>query len=253
MRQWPDGSTSNNFLIDVAFGNVPGYRLVRKFGRVILSTLNVEEDIWSFGGDYIFPSTLPHFISSSDNGDAQEIEIIGLDHRMKFNTDIFPLVGQTKTSIGDWYRIFRIKNISSPGVNFAGNIYAYEENAIVAGVPQTTSKITAYIDKTTDLNQTNMTMFTVPIDEEGLIIGIFPVLSSRIAQSITGDIIVRDFGSVERKRQPYSINSTGTTFANIALVAPIVLVPGADVRVAATGSANSLPVAFTYAILLRKL
>ena len=125
---------SSEFLIEVAKGNVPGHRLVHKFG--INRALSTEEDIWSYGGAYTWPTTTPHFISSSSTGDLQLITIEGHDENWLPKTLSINLAGQVKTSIGNWYRIFRIKNKGT--TNFAGNVYAYEETTVSTDKSQTT-------------------------------------------------------------------------------------------------------------------
>jgi hypothetical protein len=251
MRQWPDGSISSHFLYEVALGLIPGWRTVHKFGKVVLATQNVKEDVWSYGGNYTWPTTLPHYISSSAAGDTQNISIEGLDSSKKLVEKTYTLEGQLKKSIGDWYRIFRIKNISAS--NFAGNIYAYENTTVTTGIPNDPTKITAYIGLVSDVSQTHMTMYTVPADEQGLIIALYPKVDSRLAHTVTGNISIRNENGVFRPQEVYNTSSSGTSYGSVDLKAGIIVEPGTDIIVDATGSSNGLGTGFSYDLLLKEI
>jgi len=257
MRMWKDGSESGDYFSDIAAGRVPGKRSVHKFGQAVLSTADVKEDIWSYSGNYTWPTTFPHYISSSDDSDTQELIIEGIGPDFKRKIETWTLEGQTKKAIGDWYRIYRMKNNSgdeiTPGVDFAGNIYAYEDDTVDAGVPETPAKITAYISASLDKNQTQMTVFTVPINERGQIWALWPKIVSRLTKAATGTILIRNRYGVFREQEVYSLNSAGTTYGGGKLAVPLVLEPLTDVIVTGTPSSNDLLVAFSYDMILEDI
>ncbi len=156
------------FEVRAALGLVPGASTVNKFGRNPTVGM-AEETLWVQGGLYTYTdATTPvsYFISSSDNGDTQDYEIMGLGPSFVPQTVTVTAVGQTETEIvgSTWIRIFRIRNMDS--TNNAGTIYVYEDDTVVAGVPQTATLIRAVIG--IGLNQTEMALYTVPANKTAI-------------------------------------------------------------------------------------
>lgn len=94
-------------------------------------------------------------VSSSNAGDTQTITIEGHTEsggNKTFVTQNTTLNGQTKVVLATpLNRCTRLYNTSA--TNFAGDIYVYEDTAIVGGKPSTTTKIHLTVDGTGGKNQ----------------------------------------------------------------------------------------------------
>jgi hypothetical protein len=156
-----------SFLHGVAKGRIAGAFAVHKFGRN--ADVDAAEDVWSYGGDYTYPSAAAtNYISSSNAGDDQEITIEGLDADWNKQTATQALDGQNKTEIGSgltWMRVFRAYNI---GTDLAGDAYVYEDDTLTAGVPDTATKVKAKVDQAE--NQSLMALYTIPNGYEGFLL-----------------------------------------------------------------------------------
>jgi len=164
------------FGLGVACGERIGWANIEKFGHCDdVDTGSAPADVWG-GADpdlpgtsiYTFSSTaVSYYISSADGSDTQDIVVVGLteDGNGDWNeeTVTVTLAGQTKTEIvsgsGDpWIRVYRAYNTGS--TVFAGNVYVYEDDTVIAGVPQTDSLVRAVVVAGDD--QTEMCVYTVP-------------------------------------------------------------------------------------------
>lgn len=154
------------FLHGVTKGKISGAFSVHKFGRN--GDVDAAEDVWSYGGDYTYPSAAAtNYISSSNAGDDQEITIEGLDANWDRQTATQALDGQNKTEISSgltWMRVFRAYNT---GTALAGDVYVYEDDTLTAGVPDTATKVKAKIDQAE--NQSMMALYTIPSGYDGFL------------------------------------------------------------------------------------
>jgi len=161
--------------IGASMGLVDGVVAVNKFGRnTDVDVATVPEDVWSGGNNANANALYPFmtssgdlYISSSDNGDVQDMEIQGLDENNDIQTVTQVLSGQTKTLITsplEWLRVFRVRN---KGDTLNGTVYVYEDVAVVAGVPQTPSAVKAIVQPAD--NQTMMAVYSVPRNKIALI------------------------------------------------------------------------------------
>lgn len=108
------------------------------------------------------------FISSTNAGDGQTIRVAGLLDDFgaaafaatgdPFTVTETILNGQTQVSVGEYFRAFTVENISSTAT--AGHVYLAEADTLTAGVPNTTSKIKAFMLDFVQI--TRMGLFTVP-------------------------------------------------------------------------------------------
>ena len=157
------------FGLEVAKGRIAGVSSIHKFGQNPQIDNTEEWDIWDGGdgADYTFSSSgVIHYISSSNAGDTQTYDVIGLDENYLEQTISVTAVGQTKTQIGTgekFRRIVRIKNTGS--TDNAGVVYVYEDDTVTAGVPDTATKIRGQIQ--IGNNQTLMAIYTIPAGKTG--------------------------------------------------------------------------------------
>jgi len=190
-KQWND-LYNYDFFLELAAGRIPGKSQEIKFGEIPSIALNTLQDVWDFTPAlYTFQAdVVEHFISSSNNSDTQTIYIKGLGEDKKLKEMTVTLAGQTKTSIGNWYRTFRIANVNDDET--AGNIYIYEDDTVTAGVPDTDSKVRAYMAQTEQ--QTLMCIYTIPIDKKGYLIATESSFSNKQSADITHRLKVRSNG-----------------------------------------------------------
>lgn len=156
------------FLLDVAQGRVPGYSVIDKFGvNPEITTASDPEDVWEAGGEYQFSTTDDIVsLSSSDNGDNQDIEIQGLDVDGNEVIQTITLSGQTRVALDTaLWRVYRMQNEGT--TDLAGTVYCYSGTTNTAGVPSGGSVIKAIISNGN--NQTLMAIYTIPKGKVGFL------------------------------------------------------------------------------------
>jgi len=127
--------SDENFLLEVAKGNVPGHFSINKFGHnPDVDTTTDPEDVWGGGGLYgFYPTTAQSIevISDSTNDDgspagtgAQTVIIYGLDSNWDRQDETVTLDGTTAVAIpGTWLRIYRVVVLTAGTVGTnAGNL-----------------------------------------------------------------------------------------------------------------------------------
>jgi hypothetical protein len=133
---------SDQFLMAVAAGLVPGHSIIEKFGHSNAVGASIE-DIWDVGGLYGFrTSAVPMTISSSDVDDtvagdgARTVEVFGLDANYNPISEIVETDGQDGVfTTNSYLRVYRmiVRSAGDTGYN-QGNIYL-GTGTIVTGVP----------------------------------------------------------------------------------------------------------------------
>jgi len=123
------------------------------------------EDIWDAGGTLTqFAAAAAVHVSSSNNADDKTLTINGLDANGNPQTKTVVLVGQTETTVaGTWTAIFS----ASLSAACAGDVYVYEDDTVVAGVPQTAAKFKAKILATA--TKTFMAVYMIPTGYAGFL------------------------------------------------------------------------------------
>jgi hypothetical protein len=196
-------------------GDGIGIIFINKFGRdEDVDILTLPCDVWSLGGLYVYNDTpVTLYASSTSGSDTVEIEVQGVDENWKLQTQTVTLTGQAQAAIpGTWLRAFRALN--SDSTNLTGNVYIAESDSLTGGVPDTTSKIKAFIDQR--YQQSTMTQYTVPLGYTAFfrrfmitVGGTAPnFLNSPRAIHVTFDC--RFFGKVFRSLSHYDLITTGT-------------------------------------------
>lgn len=216
-------------VLEIAKGNIPGHSAISKFGEN--PDVDAAEDLWSQGGTYTFSSTANiDSVSSSDNGDTQDITILGLNVNFEFVEQTITLTGQaTKALDTDLIRVFRSFNANSS--NFAGDVYIYINGATVAaGVPQTATDIRAFI--AAGDNQTLMAIYTVPAGQTGYLFNYGTSLSKLSpATALTCSIRIRPFESVFLVKDRGAAATTGATNYKREFKVPLVLPEKTDIKI----------------------
>ncbi len=173
-QYWPllgDGSKENPYVSAasltelISLFKIGSYSYVDKFGENENVAIG-PEDIWEFGGEYIYDTTAAIIsISSSNDIDTQDIEIQGLDINYNLVTYTITLDGQTRVELTTpLLRFFRGQNAN--GTPFLGTIYIYTGTTNTLGVPAD-ANVRGII--TAPNQQTQMAMYTVPRGKVGFL------------------------------------------------------------------------------------
>lgn len=150
---------------------IPGVSSVDKFGvNPLITTSSDPEDIWEFGGEYIYDDwgTAPIIsLSSSSAVDNQPISIDGLDIEGNAVNQLITLNGQTRVALTTpLWRVYRMENEADQGGDINGIVYCYTGTANTAGVPAD-ANVRAIING--EHNQTLMALYTIPKGKVGFL------------------------------------------------------------------------------------
>ena len=169
------------FEYQISVGKYDSWFKINKFGiNPLITTASDPEDCWSYGGLYTFTAEPgeDYYVSSSSAADTQNTIFTAttIDSNGNWNRETWTqdLVGQTKTLLtppsGDpCIRFSRAENNDS--TDYAGDIYIYEDDTVIAGVPQTPSLVRGHITNIPDANnQTLQTIETIPTGYVGFFV-----------------------------------------------------------------------------------
>lgn len=217
--------------LEIAKGNVSGHSGVNKFGENGDVDTGAAEDLWNQGGTKTFSATADiDSMSSSDNGDTQDVTIEGLAAGFIFTTQTIALTGQTTKALDiALIRVFRAFN--ADGTNFTGDIYIYINGAtVVTGVPSTATDIRAKIDAAD--NQTLMAIYTIPAGKTGYLME-YHVSMAKLspATAIVCSLRARELDGVFRVQDRGSTATTGATSYIRDFATPLVLVEKTDIKI----------------------
>jgi hypothetical protein len=150
-----------NFLIEVAKGNVPGHSIVNKFGEnPAVTTATDPEDVWAGGGIYDFyPTSAQSVLAASTDADdtdggagARTITFYGLDASWNAANETVTLNGTNSVALTNTYRrMFR-------GVVLTAGASSANEGDIT--VTNAAGDVAIHIDAGD--GQTQQAIYTVP-------------------------------------------------------------------------------------------
>lgn len=253
------GGFSEDFLISVAKGDVPGHSLVFKYGRNDdIDAVSDPEDIWTYGGTYTYNNTPSiQYISSDNPADlGQVITVQGLDENYnQLSVDVL-LNGQSQTQIGTgetFVRVFRAFNAGP--TTFAGNVLIYDDTngGVVGGIPTVLTSIKAEI-RAAD-QQTYMALYTVPAGYTAFFMGgaISLTTVASAGKSAQIELLTRNFGGVFRSQEIVGLVSTGSSAfsQDLNALGPFRISEKTDIRVSAKEvSTNDTGVSAYFSLLL---
>jgi hypothetical protein len=191
-----------DFFMDAVQGGIPGLEHVRVFGQNSdVDTGSDPEDVWDGEGLYNYTAAggATYYISSSNAGDTIVVAVTLLteDALGAWNeeTKNVTLVGQTKTAIvpasGD--APVRLQSIvNSTGTPLLGDVYVYEDCAVVAGVPGDATKIRGKV--LIGNERTHMALYTVPSGKTAYLYGREVGIVSVVATAMDARFYHRDSG-----------------------------------------------------------
>lgn len=214
----------DEYRVRVARGEIPGHSVVRKYGSISLNAATGQRVVWEYGSatlgnvDYTFPadgSAPIDTISSSSASDTGSIIIQGLDINGVLTTQTVTLNGQNKVTLGTslWrcFRAFNNDSNSSPaiGTGFVGQIYIYEDTAIVAGVPTDKTKVKTFVNNGN--NQTLQAFYTIPKGYNALIWWARNSIVYKGVASALSKAWIRLYGKNFRLADDGSLHTAGTS------------------------------------------
>lgn len=240
--------SDNSSGLAIAEGNVTGKTFIHKFGAAPdFDNGDGEVTIWDAAEDatawelmsYVYSTTAAiDSISSTNNGDTQDIEIQGLDADYNLVTQTVTLTGQTRKALTtSLIRVFRAKNVGS--TDLAGHVIIYENDTTAddPGVPDDSNLIRAVVQP--ENNQTEMCVFTIPAGKTGYLRSWY---ASTAGASKNTEYIMRmkarPFGQVFQLKHRSAIADDGTSAKQHEYVEPEVFAAKTDVEmtVEITGS-----------------
>lgn len=171
-----------------------GIKNVHRTSRKTLTTASTEYSM--VNGITTFnwmESAQPLYVSSSNNSDACAYSIYGLDANWNEQTVTVTLEGQTKKAIpGTWIRVFEMRHLCA--VTPLGNAYLYMDDTVVAGVPQTPTKLLFITTPTNLVSQS--AVYTIPVNHTGLIHQFGGSITSKKDASVTIRAYIRLYGGI---------------------------------------------------------
>lgn len=193
---------------------------------------------------YVADNLITHF-SSSDAGDTQSIIIEGhtlASSNFTFVTQEVTLAGQTKTALTTpLARCSRLYN--NGATDFAGDIYVYEDDTVVAGVPQTNTKVHMLVpDSSNNHNQSTKCATTTSQYDYWLITEVQGSIDQKTACSVDFEIQVRNFGKTFRTIHNFTLNSGGASTFGYIFDPCLIVQKNSDIRMRAIGSTTNIDI-----------
>jgi len=241
---------SKPFLVRVQAGQIPGYSIISKFAANPAIASATPADIWDYAPEPIYTfstSAAIDSISCADNSATQNMLISGLDANYLLVDQVIVLTGQTRVALTTpLIRVHRVFNADS--TDLPGDVYVYENTAIVTGVPTDTTKVRAFVNAPD--NQTLMGVFTVPANSTGFFLGLSTSLSRRQAGVAIFTGKVRGFGGVFRTQIRYALNTLGTSYNLVPPTASSRFPEKTDFVAHAEVDTNDIGVSVTFDLLM---
>ncbi len=247
--------------LEIAKGNVPKHNDIRKFSVIPdIDTADGWRDVWNLPTKdiYTYPAneTAPIDSISSDSGsDTLTMIVEGLDINGKKTIQNAILDGQNRVALSTpLWRVYR--SLVLNGDTLIGNVYIYENTAIVGGVPVDTSQIRAYVAATFATNvpaqTTLMSQYTVPAGYHGYFAGLFVAAASKISASMGIVIQARTYGFEFITVATQTIQTAGTSIIQFTLPVPEYLDPNTDIKFMCDTDTNNAGLSVQYWVILEK-
>jgi len=176
----------NDFYLEVVRGNVTGFAAREVVG--VNSAVGETEDIWNAAGTVatitqVSTAALLYVSSTSALDDtAHKVTITGLDSNYDEISEVVTMNGQTAVATSQAF--LRVNSVTIDVVP-AGVVYVYYTCAVVAGVPQTASKVQSRIEIAT--YQAYNAIYTVPRNK---ILYLTSLRYASTGSTTTNDVVV---------------------------------------------------------------
>lgn len=189
------------------------------------------EHIWSQGGVHTELSAAAGLkVSSSSDSDTFDVKIVGLDADWNLQTVTQTLAGKTKTAVGTgetWIRVWEMSNVGTGAA--VGDVYCYLDDTVVAGVPQTQTKI--QLKMQIGYERSMAARLSVPDNKVASLISWGGYISAAAASEI--NLMYRPFGEVAEVHRVMSCYFNGEM---INYVKPLQFPAKSDIFLRAKGN-----------------
>lgn len=242
----------------VTMNLVDGMTVIDKFGvNPTVATGTDPEDIWEYGGLYIYDpdGTAPiQFLSSSSALDTgQTISIQGLDINGNLVNQVVTTNGQNNVILETpLWRVWRMENESAFGNDINGILYCHTDPTPTAGVPLA-ANVRAIING--QFNQTLMALYTIPKGKVGFL------FVGELGIDYTGSVGAgtnfarchyhsRRFGKVFKVKKSLSLITAGSSNYRDERQFPDIIPDLTDIRLTAEEVSETMGIWATFQILL---
>lgn len=219
---------------------------LNKFGQNV-DVDTALETVWYPGGNEVYAtSNVINTISSTVAGDLVPMTVeghtisgTGVDAQFTFVVQTATLNGQNKVVLTT--PVARVSRFYNNGtVDITGDIYVYEDDTVVGGVPQTPAKIHGQIPAGQQQTFKAATTFS---NTDYFALSHFQASMTKGGPSGTADFIleVREVGKSFRPRFIMTCSDT-SGLAEQVFDPPLIVPKNADVRIRAIGSVANIPV-----------
>ncbi len=242
----------------IAEGDVTGKSFIHKFGAApdfdkgdgFVTVWDGAEEGTGWENMNIIYSTSAAIdsVSSTDNGDTQDVEVQGLDTNWDLIIQTVTLTGQTRKALTtSLIRVFRIKNVGS--TDFAGHVVVYENDTTSGGLPDDPTLIRAVVHA--DNNQTEMAVFTIPNGKTGYMRSWYAsTAGAKKDSSHVIKLFARPFGQVFQLKHKSSIIESGTSYVQHEYIEPEKFAAKTDIEMQADTDQDAAAVSGGFDIVL---
>jgi hypothetical protein len=243
---------TGDFFLEIAEGHVAGHSIYRKFGRIASIQSATPADCWEFGvnagaEEYTFSTTdAIDSISSSDAGDTELVTIVMLDIDFNEFTQTVNLDGQNRVALTPGLRFNRAFNAN--GTLFVGNVYIYENTAIVGGVPTDVTLVRGFISISGQ--QTLQAIYTVPAGQSAFLYELKTSLGGRKAGFASYEAYLRTEGGIFLIKDAFDLTATGTSALSEVFKAPRFFPEKTDFKPKITVDTNGIGFSVSFVLIL---
>lgn len=213
-----------------------------------------RETLWSVGGNEVYLSTnsISH-VSSSSATDNQILRIeshtVDVNGDFDFVVQFVTLNGQNKVALTTPVsRISSLSNFNSH--DLVGNVYVYEDTAIVAGVPSDITKV--HITIPAGYNQSFKAATTFDRETFGILTQGFGGVGNKKVANIEFEFEVKPKGKMFQSGAAIVAGSNSSNF-NVNLDPAIIIPPNSDIRVTAISDASGAEAFVNFNLYMAKI
>jgi hypothetical protein len=212
-------------------------KTLRKFGSNF-DVGTTAEEVWGYGGiETLALGNTIDTVSSSSASDTQDVVIEGhtiSGSDLTFVVQTATLNGQNKVVLSTpLYRSTRIYNNNA--VDFVGDVYVYEDDTIVAGVPQTPAKVHLNALGVTGYNQSSKCATSLSSTDYWIVTSIDVGVKRTNTRNVDFILEVKEFGGVFREQFLGNASNTGGGVQYL-LDPTVIIPPNSDMRMIAISS-----------------
>ncbi len=242
--------TSFNFGVEVQRGNILGFHGIHKFCKKY-SVGATQEDVWEQSGNYTYLESVQsceilsnNIVDNLSGIGARHIHILGLDGDCELISESKEIKGIEPVSLDNkYYRFYRmhIEDAGSSGGN-VGDIICR-----TVGTEILQAKIVAPISGEFPINQTQMSMFTIPCEMAGMVFNFCANVPK--AKDANARLFRRPFGGVFQLQSELQIYQQGE---HKLFYVPVIYDEKTDIKIVGSGGAGggNVNITCTYDVVL---